>query len=234
MPAFRESIKRGFVLELDAKVSSPPSSASPGPYTLNTADEIAAATRLGVDAGPSQPRIRQHRPRRHRAAGAASALPVVPASQPTEPTGDNGVMAKPAKKLTVLACMDARLDPARLFGLEPGDAHVIRNAGGAASDDAIRSIAVSQHLLGTEEVAIVHHTDCGMQKTSEEGFAELMRERVGELPPWPVLAFEDLEGNLRAQIRAIEGSPFIPRTDRVRGYVFDVDTGELRELDREA
>ncbi len=134
--------------------------------------------------------------------------------------------AAPSRKLAVLVCMDARLDPARILGLEPGDAHVIRNAGGVASEDALRSLAISQHLLGTEEVFVIHHTDCGMEGLAEDE----LRERMGAAPNFPVHAFDDLEQSVRDDVRAIRESPFLPRTDSVRGFVYDVDTGELREV----
>jgi carbonic anhydrase len=126
--------------------------------------------------------------------------------------------------------MDARLDPLGLLGLAVGDAHVIRNAGGAATEDAIRSLSISQHLLGTKEVLVIHHTDCGMQKISDEEFADRVEDAAGTAPPWRALAFSDLEANLRAQVEAIRRSPFLPEVDRVRGFVFDVEDGTLREI----
>lgn len=141
-----------------------------------------------------------------------------------------GAPAAPARKVVILACMDARLDPARVLGLNEGDAHVIRNAGGAASDDAIRSISISQHLLGTEEVIVIHHTDCGMQKISDEAFAERIREHTGCAPPWRARAFDDLEENLRRQVRAIKDSPFVPEVESVRGFIFEVESGRMREV----
>ena len=138
--------------------------------------------------------------------------------------------AAPAKKLAVIACMDARLDPARILGLEEGDAHVIRNAGGVVTDDEIRSLAISQHLLGTEEIVLIHHTDCGMLTISDEEFAQRLEDETGERPHWRAHAFADLEQNVRDSARLIRESPFVPRTDRVRGYVYDVSTRELREV----
>jgi carbonic anhydrase len=138
--------------------------------------------------------------------------------------------AKPRKRLAVLACMDARLDPARILDLSEGDAHVIRNAGGVASDDAIRSLAISQHLLGTEEVVVIQHTDCGMLTIAEHDFKRQLAEAAGQEPAWPVHAFSDLEGNVRDSVRAIRESPFIPNTDSVRGFVYEVETGRLREV----
>jgi carbonic anhydrase len=138
--------------------------------------------------------------------------------------------AAPAKKLAVIACMDARLDPARILGLEEGDAHVIRNAGGVVTDDEIRSLSISQHLLGTEEIVLIHHTDCGMLTISDEEFADRLEAETGERPHWRAHSFNDLDENVRDSIRLIKESPFVPRTDSVRGYVYDVRTGELREV----
>ena len=138
--------------------------------------------------------------------------------------------AAPARKLAVIACMDARLDPARILGLEEGDAHVIRNAGGVVTDDEIRSLAISQHLLGTEEIVLIHHTDCGMLTITDEEFAQRLEKETGERPHWRAHAFSDLDQNVRDSVRMIRESPFVPRTDNVRGYVYDVRTGELREV----
>jgi len=140
--------------------------------------------------------------------------------------------AAPARKLAVVACMDARLDPMRLLALEEGDAHVIRNAGGVITDDAIRSLAISQHLLGTEEIVLVHHTDCGMLSFTDEEFRERMKEATGEEPAWSPGAFRDLEEDVRESIRRIEESPFIPRKSSIRGYVWEVETDRLREVPR--
>jgi carbonic anhydrase len=137
---------------------------------------------------------------------------------------------KPAKKVAVLACMDARLVPIRVLGLEDGDAHVIRNAGGVASDDAIRSLALSQHLLGTEEIILLHHTDCGMLTITDDEFKSKMKEETGEEPPWPIHAFSDLDEDVRESIKRIKESPFIPRKN-VRGFVYDVTDGSLHEVD---
>jgi carbonic anhydrase len=137
---------------------------------------------------------------------------------------------RPVKKVAILACMDARLDPARALGLEEGDAHVIRNAGGAVTHDALRSLAISQHLLGTEEIILIQHTDCGMQSFSDEELADRLEKHAGERPPFSAHAFDDLEENLRESIRALQESPFLLKTDAVRGFVFDVETGLLEEL----
>jgi carbonic anhydrase len=136
----------------------------------------------------------------------------------------------PGRKVAVLACMDARLDPARVLGLEEGDAHVIRNAGGVASDDAPRSLAISQHLLGTEEIVLLHHTDCGMLTFTDEDFAQKMEAETGTRPEWRTLSFTDLDEDVRKTLARIRESPFVPRTDKVRGFVYEVETGRLREV----
>ena len=141
-----------------------------------------------------------------------------------------GMPPVPAKGLAVLACMDARLDVHKILGLEEGDAHVIRNAGGVVTDDEIRSLAISQHLLGTEEIVLVHHTDCGMLKFTDDEFAGKLEEATGEWPPWSPHSIADLDESVRASIRRITDSPFIPETDSVRGFVYDVETGRLREV----
>jgi carbonic anhydrase len=137
----------------------------------------------------------------------------------------------PKKKLAVLACMDARLNPYEILGLAEGDAHVIRNAGGVVSDDAIRSLAISQNLLGTEEIVLIHHTDCGMLGITDEELADRLEAEYGERPEWPVHAFPDLEQDVRDGIERIRANPFIPNTDSVRGFVYDVESGALREVD---
>jgi len=136
----------------------------------------------------------------------------------------------PARKVVILACMDARINPYGLLGLQEGDAHVIRNAGGVASDDAIRSLAISQTLLGTEEVMLIHHTDCGMLTFTDEQLADRLESETGERPEWRAHAFADLEQDVRDGIERIKASPFIPRTDEVRGFVYEVETGRLREV----
>ena len=136
----------------------------------------------------------------------------------------------PARKLAVLACMDARLDPAKILGLEEGDAHVIRNAGGVVSDDALRSLAISQNLLGTEEIVLIHHTDCGMLTFTDDEFAQKLEAETGERPDWRAHAFDDLETSVRSSIDKIKTSPFVPRTDNVRGFIYEVETGRLREV----
>jgi carbonic anhydrase len=135
----------------------------------------------------------------------------------------------PARKVTVVACMDARLVPTRVLGLEEGDAHVIRNAGGVVTDDTIRSLTISQRLLGTEEIVLIHHTDCGLLTFSDEEFRRRLEEETGVAPEWSAGAFADLDENLRASAAKIRASPFIPSAS-VRGFVYDVETGRLREV----
>jgi carbonic anhydrase len=136
----------------------------------------------------------------------------------------------PGKKIAVLACMDARLNPYGLLGLEEGDAHVIRNAGGVVDDDAIRSLSISQNLLGTEEIVLVHHTDCGMLTFTDEEFAGKLEAEAGERPSWSAHAFTSPEDDVRSGIEKIRSSPFIPHTDTVRGFVYDVHAGALNEV----
>jgi carbonic anhydrase len=136
----------------------------------------------------------------------------------------------PARKVAVLACMDARLNPYGLLGLSEGDAHVIRNAGGVVTDDEIRSLAISQRLLGTEEIVLIHHTDCGMLTFTDDDFKSSIQADTGIKPAWSAEAFPDLEEDVRQSIARIKASPFIPRKDSVRGFVYEVETGKLREV----
>jgi carbonic anhydrase len=135
----------------------------------------------------------------------------------------------PARKLAVVACMDARIVVSRVLGLEEGDAHVIRNAGGIITDDAIRSLAISQRLLGTEEIVLIHHTDCGMLTFSDDDFKRSIQQETGVKPAWAAEAFGDLDEDVRQSIARIEASPFIPHKN-VRGFVYEVETGRLREV----
>jgi carbonic anhydrase len=136
----------------------------------------------------------------------------------------------PARKVAVLACMDARLDPAKALGLTEGDAHVIRNAGGVATEDALRSLAISQRLLGTTEIVLLHHTDCGMLTFSDDEFRQGIEKETGIRPAWSSEAFSDPAADVRQSINRIKASPFIPETGHVRGFVFDVATGGLDEV----
>jgi carbonic anhydrase len=136
----------------------------------------------------------------------------------------------PAKRVAVIACMDARLDVSKILGLQEGDAHVIRNAGGVVTDDAIRSLTISQRLLGTEEVVLIHHTDCGMLTFSDDDVKQQVQEEVGIRPHFSLEAFSDLEQDLRQSIRRIQASPFVPNRDKIRGFIYDVTTGRLQEV----
>jgi carbonic anhydrase len=136
----------------------------------------------------------------------------------------------PAKKVAVLACMDARLNPYGILGLQEGDAHIIRNAGGVVTDDEIRSLAISQRLLGTEEIILIHHTDCGMRTFTDDEFKRAIQDETGIKPEWAAEAFDDLDEDVRQSVARIKGSPFIPRKDSVRGFVYEVETGRMREV----
>jgi carbonic anhydrase len=136
----------------------------------------------------------------------------------------------PAKRLAIVACMDARLNPHGLLGLQEGDAHVIRNAGGVITDDEIRSLAISQRLLGTEEIILIHHTDCGMLTFTDDEFRRSVQADTGIEPEWAPESFTDVDDDVLRSISRIEASPFIPHKDSVRGFVYDVHTGRLREV----
>ncbi|HEY4825019.1 MAG TPA: carbonic anhydrase [Solirubrobacteraceae bacterium] len=135
----------------------------------------------------------------------------------------------PARKVAIVACMDARLNPYGLLGLQEGDAHVIRNAGGVITDDEIRSLAISQRLLGTEEIVLIHHTDCGMLTFTDDDFKRSVQEDVGIKPEWAAEAFPDIDEDVRQSIARIQASPFIPHKN-VRGFVYQVEDGVLREV----
>ena len=136
----------------------------------------------------------------------------------------------PAKKVAIVACMDARIETGRLLGLEEGDAHVIRNAGGVVTDDVIRSLAISQRLLGTTEIVLVHHTDCGMLTFKDDGLKAQIEEDTGLRPTFALEAFSNPEDDVRQSVRRIEASPFVPHKDNIRGFVYDVETGRLNEV----
>ena len=141
-----------------------------------------------------------------------------------------GLPLPPAKGVAVVACMDARLNIYGLLGLQEGDAHVIRNAGGVVTPDELRSLAISQRLLGTTEIILIHHTDCGMLTFKDDDFKQMLHDAVGVKPAWAVETFADLDTDVRQSIARITSSPFIPRKDSVRGFVYDVATGGLREV----
>jgi carbonic anhydrase len=136
----------------------------------------------------------------------------------------------PSKRVAVLACMDTRLIPSRILGLNEGEAHILRNAGGVVTDDAIRSLSLSQNVLGTEEIILLHHTECGMLGITDAEYADRMEAETGERPEWSAHAFTDVEQDVRDSIARLRESPFIPKKDSIRGFVFDVKTGELREV----
>jgi len=136
---------------------------------------------------------------------------------------------RPATGVAVLACMDARLDPARALGLEEGDAHVIRNAGGVVTDDAIRSLLISQRLLGTTEIVLIHHTGCGMTTFSDDAVKDDIEAETGVRPGFALEAFADIDADLRESIARVKASPFL-KADAVRGFVYSVETGLLREV----
>lgn len=136
----------------------------------------------------------------------------------------------PAKRVAVLACMDARLDVHKILGLQEGEAHVIRNAGGVATDDAIRSLTISQRLLGTNEIVLIHHTDCGMLTFKDDDVKKKIENEVGIRPAFALEAFDNLEDDVKQSIARIEASPFIPNKSSVRGFVYDVKSGRLNEV----
>ena len=136
----------------------------------------------------------------------------------------------PAKKTAVVACMDARLDVHKILGLQEGEAHVIRNAGGAVTDDAIRSLAISQRLLGTQEIILIHHTDCGMLTFQDDDLKKQIESEVGIRPAFALEAFSDLDDDIRQSVARIKASPFVPHKANIRGFVYDVRTGRLSEV----
>jgi carbonic anhydrase len=145
-------------------------------------------------------------------------------------TGPGSMASAPSLHIAVVACMDARLDPVQLLGLRPGEAHVIRNAGGVVTDDVVRSLAVSQRKLGTTEVMLLHHTKCGMATFTDEDFWSELQESTGLRPTWAVETFRDAEADLRQSVERIRRSPFLANTTAVRGFVVDIDTGDLTEV----
>ncbi|MGI8427072.1 MAG: beta-class carbonic anhydrase [Actinomycetota bacterium] len=136
----------------------------------------------------------------------------------------------PAKQIAIVACMDARLEPMKALGLSLGDAHVIRNAGGVVTDDAIRSLAISQRLLGTKEIVLIHHTDCGMLKFKDDDLKAQIEAETGIRPPFALEAFSHLEDDVRQSMARIKASPFIPHKDSIRGFVYEIEGGRLREV----
>ena len=137
----------------------------------------------------------------------------------------------PAKRTAIVACMDARIDTGRLLGIEEGDAHVIRNAGGVVTDDVLRSLVISQRLLGTEEIILIHHTDCGMVTFTDDEVKSQIEADTGIRPSFALEAFPDVDEDVRQSIRRIRANPFIPVKDKIRGFVYDVKTGRLNEVE---
>jgi carbonic anhydrase len=141
-----------------------------------------------------------------------------------------GALARPSRHIAIVACMDSRMSVYPMLGIRDGEAHVIRNAGGVVTDDVVRSLSISQRLLGTREIMLVHHTDCGMQKTTDDEFKRAVEAETGIRPHWAVESFGDVEQDVRQSIGRLMASPFIPHKDAIRGFVFDVDTGKLDEV----
>ena len=140
-----------------------------------------------------------------------------------------GLSPRPRRKVAVLSCMDTRIDLYAMLGLERGDAHIVRNAGGLVTDDALRSLAISQRLLGTEEIVVVMHEDCGLHGASEDTFRQKLAAD-GVLPSWRLGAFDDVEATLRHSLTRLRAAPELPARDHVRGFVFDPESGQLREV----
>jgi carbonic anhydrase len=140
---------------------------------------------------------------------------------------------QPKRKLVIVTCMDSRLDVFAALGLREGDAHILRNAGGVITDDVIRSVAVSQRRLGTRSVMLIHHTDCGMQTLTDDGFRAELQEATGVAPAFAIESFTDLDADVRQSILRVRRSEFILHRESVRGFVYDVDTHRLREIDVE-
>ena len=143
---------------------------------------------------------------------------------------DGPLPMPPSRHTAVVACMDARLNVYGVLGLKEGESHVVRNAGGVTTDDVIRSLAISQRLLGTTEIILIHHTDCGMLTFTDDAFKRSIQDETGIKPPWSAESFTDLEEDVRQSIARIKASPFIPHKDAIRGFVFDVATGKLNEV----
>ena len=141
-----------------------------------------------------------------------------------------GLSPVPVQKVAVVTCMDCRVNPHAILGLDEGDAHVIRNAGGVITDDEIRSLAISQRLLGTEEIMLIHHTDCGMLTFGDDEFRRQVQDDTGIKPEWPAEAFADLEEDVRQSVARIKDNPFIPKKEQIRGFVYEVESGRLREV----
>ena len=149
----------------------------------------------------------------------------------TESFAHADLQVAPTRQLAVVACMDSRMDLYEILGLDNGEAHIIRNAGGVVTDDVVRSLCLSQRLLATREIVLIHHTDCGMQKVDAEEFNAELEAELGVKPSWAIESFDDPYADVRQSIRRIEHSPFVPHKDHVRGFVYDVTDGLLHEVD---
>jgi carbonic anhydrase len=149
----------------------------------------------------------------------------------SEPLADRHLDVRPSRRLAIVTCMDSRLDVFAALGLGDGEAHVLRNAGGVVTDDTIRSLAISQRKLGTREVMLIHHTDCGMQTLTDDGFRAELREETGVAPAFAIESFSDVDASVRQSILRVRRSDFIPHREAVRGFVYDVDTHRLREVE---
>ena len=145
-----------------------------------------------------------------------------------------GLATEPARHLVVVCCMDSRIDVFDAMGLRLGDAHILRNAGGIVTEDVVRSLVISQHLLGTRSIAVVHHTKCGAQRFTDADLSAAIHERTGYTPPFALGAFSDLDESVRESLRKLQGSAYLLETSDIRGFVYDVDTGLLREVEVEA
>ena len=148
-----------------------------------------------------------------------------------ESFGKGDLPIRPANRAAIVACMDARIETGRLLGLEEGDAHVIRNAGGVVTDDVLRSLVISQRLLGTEEIILIHHTDCGMVTFRDDDIKDAIEAETGIRPSFALESFPDIEEDVRQSIRRIRANPFIPIKDKIRGFIYDVTTGQLNEVE---
>ena len=151
------------------------------------------------------------------------------ANRTANPSG-LGLTPAPTRQLAVVMCMDARLDTVSLLGLAEGEAHVIRNAGGVVTEEVIRSLTISQALLGTREIMLIHHTDCGMLRSTDDELKDVIEQQTGARPPFSMEAFKDLDESVRNSIARIQASPFVPHKDEIRGFVCELSTGRLREV----
>lgn len=156
--------------------------------------------------------------------------PLIEANQESDAPSSNDLPAKPRRTVAVVTCMDCRIDPLHALGLDLGDAHIIRNAGGLITPDVIRSLAISQHKLDTSAIMLIQHTCCGLASFSDEQFRSNLEQDTGSTPPWPSQPFGEQEHNVRDGVAAMRTSPFIPYREEIRGFIFDVDTGRIHEV----